>query len=145
MTYTLTTGSAVIRDSDNAFIPNDPMNSDWIAYQVWLKAGNTPKQATTPPVPGPQSVSKRQFFQAAAQMGLITEAEALAMVSVGAIPASLLAAIGTLPANQQFYAKMLIVGARTFERSSAFVSTLSTAMGLTATQVDALFTLAASL
>jgi hypothetical protein len=27
---------------DNAYIPNDQENSDWVAYQEWLAAGNTP-------------------------------------------------------------------------------------------------------
>jgi hypothetical protein len=27
---------------DNALIPNDSSNSDWIAYQEWVAAGNTP-------------------------------------------------------------------------------------------------------
>lgn len=39
--YRLTSGSTVIRESDGAFIPDDPGNRDWQTYQAWLKAGNT--------------------------------------------------------------------------------------------------------
>jgi hypothetical protein len=29
-------------------IPNDPDNRDWVAYQEWLAAGNTPIQLDEP-------------------------------------------------------------------------------------------------
>ena len=32
----------ILRLPDNAYIPNDPENSDWQQYQVWLLDGNQP-------------------------------------------------------------------------------------------------------
>ena len=37
-----TIADGIKRLPDNAYIPNDPANTDWQAYQEWLAAGNTP-------------------------------------------------------------------------------------------------------
>ena len=34
--------NTIKRLPDGAFVPNDPANTDWQAYQEWLAAGNTP-------------------------------------------------------------------------------------------------------
>jgi hypothetical protein len=91
----------------------------------------------------PASVSRRQFFQGAAVAGIITQAEALASGSV--VPESLVAAIGTLPADEQFAARMAILFAANFERADSMVADLGAAMNRTSAQIDALFTLAGSL
>lgn len=134
----------VIR-SDGAYIPPDPLNTDFQVYLAWLAAGNTPTPCTAPATRFPQQVTRRQFFQAAAQDGLITQAEALALLSAGTMPASLATAIATLPAAEQFAAQMSILGDAVFSRANPLIAALGTAMGQTSADLDALFTLAASL
>ena len=36
------TDQYILRLPDNATVPNDPDNTDWQQYQVWLSEGNTP-------------------------------------------------------------------------------------------------------
>jgi len=42
------TVQSVIRLADNASIPFDPANSDYIAYLKWVAEGNTPLPADEP-------------------------------------------------------------------------------------------------
>jgi hypothetical protein len=146
MSYTLQANSTSIRrDADGAIIPPDPANADYQAYEAWVGAGNTPAPAPAPVAVIPAQVTRKQFFQAAAQQGIITQAEALSAIPGVAIPAVLATAIAQLPSGEQFAAQTAIVGDQNFYRNDPFVAALSAAMGQTTGQVDALFTLAATL
>lgn len=93
------------------------------------------------PIPG---ISRRQFFQQAAIAGIITENEALAAVTTGALPASVIAFIGSLPADQQFGAKMLF-SVNEFQRSTPLANAFGQAIGMTPEQIDAFFMAASQL
>jgi hypothetical protein len=66
-TYTLAKNGGVVTDS-GSYVPPDPRNADWQAYQAWLGAGNTPQ-----PVPAPSAAETAQATYAAAlAVGLVT-------------------------------------------------------------------------
>lgn len=88
-----------------------------------------------PPIP---PISRRQFFQQAAIAGVITENEALAAVTTGALPSSILAFISTLPAEQQFGSKMLF-SVSEFVRSSPMANAFGQTLGMAPEQIDAFF------
>lgn len=56
--YKLTNGTTIIRLADNAFIPDDPANTDYAAYLRWLEEGNTPEAAD--PVPEPVELTPQE-------------------------------------------------------------------------------------
>jgi hypothetical protein len=54
--YQLTNTDAVLRTADQVFIPNDPLNTDRIAYEQWLADGGVPDPVTPPIYPALDSV-----------------------------------------------------------------------------------------
>lgn len=57
--YQLTRGNTILRISDGAFIPPDPANIDYQAYQAWLAEGSEPEPAPEPePTPEPTPAEK---------------------------------------------------------------------------------------
>ena len=59
MTYTLTSSTLIIRDTDGAFIPDDQANTDYQAYLTWLADGNTPNPYVPPPEPAPLTPAEK--------------------------------------------------------------------------------------
>jgi hypothetical protein len=93
----------------------------------------------TPEIIVPQIISDRQFFQQLAVLGLITQAEALAAVKTGDIPATLQGLVSTLPVDQQFSAEMLLSGAVSFDRKHPLTVYFGQAMSWTDAQLDTLW------
>lgn len=123
--YRLTSGNGVVREADNAFIPNDPANADWKAYQAWVAAGNTPTPYAPPAVPQ-TIVSPRQIRLALTQLGYRTQVE-------NAVKAG----DQTLQDNWQF--------ASQFDRNNSLVTDVAKALGVSDAQLDELWNLAAKL
>ncbi|MBB2965224.1 hypothetical protein [Methylobacterium sp. R2-1] len=71
-------------------------------------------------------ISDRQFAQALALDGIITQAEALAWAARGDLPEAMSDALAEIPetGGQRFGAHMLLAGATTFERSHPLTEVL---------------------
>jgi len=63
MTYQLTHSETIKRLSDNAFIPQDPANTDYQQHLLWLEEGNEPLPPD--PIPEPEPLTAQQKLEAA--------------------------------------------------------------------------------
>jgi hypothetical protein len=93
-------------------------------------------------------ISDRQFFQALAMQGKITEQEAEDAVATGSIPPAMQAIVdGISDHNQNFAAKMLLKGATEFSRTHPLVAMFAAAQSppMTEADVDVLWDYAATL
>lgn len=98
-----------------------------------------------PPAVVPDVISDRQCFQQLAVMGKISQDEALAAVTVGALPKAVSDGIAALPAEQQFPARMLLCGATEFHRLHPMALVFLAFFGLGEADRDPLWTAAAAL
>ena len=102
-----------------------------------------------PPLPPviPEIISDRQFAQALALDGTITQDEALAWAARGDLPAALKAALAQIPetGGQRFAAQMLLSAATTYERGHPLVPVLGALLGKDAAALDDIWTRAEAL
>lgn len=102
-----------------------------------------PQPPWVPPVP--QIISRRQFFQAAAGRGMITQPEALDAVRHGEIPVLMQQGIDTLSSEEKFAAEMLLSGAGEFDRTHPLVAKFGETMSMPPAALDELWREAAIL
>lgn len=96
----------------------------------------------------PQSISfitATQFFIMAGATGLITQQEAIAAASSGAIPAAIEAIFSGLPTEAQFAARVRWARMTILERHEPLIQLAAGALGLSEAQVDDFFIEAATL
>jgi len=96
-----------------------------------------PQQNYVEPVPS--TISDRQFFEQLANIGKISEEDALAAVSIGAIPPAISTFVDALPPAERFKALMLLKGATTFERNHPVVPIFGLFFNMTSEEVDQLW------
>lgn len=116
-----------------------------VAGPGWTYANSTLTNPTPPPLPPIPDILRRQFYQQLSVQNIITQAQALAAVQGGTIPAPLQTVVNALPAAEQFPAQMMLAGDALFSRNHPMSIAIGTAYGWTAAQMDAFFTTASAL
>ncbi len=98
----------------------------------------------TPAPPVPEAVTETQFMRAAADLGVVTGAEAEAYLARGELPAFVVAAMNSLPEAERLDQRLKAIGSDRFRRDDGIFALLIASGAATAEKVDQLFILASS-
>lgn len=136
---------AVVNAMPYHVIESDPLYAQ--AQVIAAEMGDAlPFEPSLPaPEPDPIKLTNRQLFAALALTDFITEAEALAAGRTGAVPAMVDAVFASLPEQDAFLARLTWATMREVPRDHSLISAMIAANLATAEQVDAIFTLGASI
>jgi hypothetical protein len=129
MTYKIINEHCV-QSPDGVCFPLASGNSDYEEYKRWLALGNTPQEADAPTTPRITKVTMRQAR--------------LALLGAGKLPA-VNAAIAAMQGAQGEAARIEWEYSQEVQRDRGLVSALSSQLGMTEEQLDALFTAAAAI
>jgi hypothetical protein len=143
--YKLLADGRVTRIADGAILGADPTVAAYADYLAWAAAGNLADRADPVVAPVPSSISRRQFYQQLAIAGIATQDEAIAALSTGTLPAALATIVNGLPSDQQFGARMLLIGGTDFLLAHPLTAAIVAARGMSSADRDAFFTAAAAL
>ncbi len=111
----------------------------------WAEGALLPHETADPAPSVTLVISDRQFAQALADAGTITQDEALAWAARGDLPATMDGAVNALPDEHRFAARMLLAAATSYERSHPLVGVLAGLLGYDEVALDELWRTAAAL
>lgn len=90
----------------------------------------------------PVVISKRQFYLQLLAIGMVTQAEVLAVMRSNTLPAAIQAILAQLDEDNQFNVEMFLIGAIEFERNHYVVDMFASMLDWTSEQVDDFFNIA---
>jgi hypothetical protein len=135
----------IVNQAPYHIVQSDPLFLDAVAMAAVMGDALPYEPAPEPPPPAPIVLTNRQLFIALALTGFITEAEALAAARMGTVPAAIEAVFAELPSQDAFAARVTWATMREIPRNHSLITAMIGADLATGEQVDAIFTLGASI
>ncbi len=135
----------VVIDGLEMTVPDDMGNRFRRDIAEWEAAGNTIPPYVPPPVPVPDEISRRQFFQVLANREMITKAEAIDAVTLGTLPVVIETILQGIADEDVQWSVRMSFTAQTFKRSNWAVGFFGAMQNMSSADIDELWRAAAKL